>query len=88
MLDRKGVRIVEERSARKEPLSEKEVRGLLGRVSRVVVARGKKSIELAAGTARPDDLRGPTGNFRAPLLVRGKTLLVGFSEDALRDLVS
>lgn len=39
----------------------------------------------------PDDavltahLLGPTGNLRAPTMRLGKTLLVGFSEDAYRD---
>ena len=28
---------------------------------------------------------GPTGNLRAPAIRRGKTLLVGFNEDAFRD---
>ena len=87
MLDSRDTKIVSERSARKEPLAEKDVRALLKRVSRVIVTRGKKSTTLEAAQARPDDLRGPSGNFRAPLLIKGKTLLVGFSEEALRDLV-
>ena len=41
----------------------------------------------------PDDdtllayLLGPTGNLRAPTLRRGKTLFVGFSEDAYKQFL-
>jgi len=28
---------------------------------------------------------GPTGNLRAPTIVRGKTVLVGFNEEVYRD---
>jgi hypothetical protein len=31
-----------------------------------------------------DDLRGPTGNFRAPMVRIGRRLLVGFHEETLR----
>jgi arsenate reductase-like glutaredoxin family protein len=30
---------------------------------------------------------GPTGNLRAPTVRRGRTLLVGFHEDAYRELL-
>lgn len=30
---------------------------------------------------------GPTGNLRAPTLVAGKTLLVGFNEDEYGDVL-
>jgi hypothetical protein len=29
---------------------------------------------------------GPTGNLRAPTIRRGKTVIVGFNEDAFGDL--
>jgi arsenate reductase-like glutaredoxin family protein len=41
----------------------------------------------------PDDdmlvsqMLGPTGNLRAPTIVHGKTVYVGFNEDAYRELV-
>jgi arsenate reductase-like glutaredoxin family protein len=41
----------------------------------------------------PDDetllshLLGPTGNLRAPTLRKGKTLLVGFSDEAYRQVL-
>ena len=88
MLETKKVEIGEERAAKKMPLTEADVKALLASVKHVVIAKGKASRALDAGDAKPDDLRGPTGNFRAPMVRRGKTLLVGFSETALKDLLA
>lgn len=85
MLERGDVKIVEERPARKEPLTDADVRKLLKRAGKVVIARGKKRETHAAGDVRPDQLRGPSGNYRAPMLLRGKSLLVGFSADTLEE---
>jgi arsenate reductase-like glutaredoxin family protein len=87
VLDGKQSRIVEERSARKEPLTDAEVRKLLGRVRSVTVARGKKVQTLDAGRVKPADLKGPTGNYRAPMVLRGKRLIVGYNADALEELL-
>ena len=87
MLERKAIEVRSERSSRKEPFSDKEVRDLLGRVSRVIVCKGRKSTVIDASKARPADLRGPSGNYRAPMLRRGKTLLVGFHAETLEDLL-
>lgn len=73
--------------ARKDPLSDKEARALLRQTGKLLVAKGKKVVELKAANAKLADLRGPSGNFRAPMIRRGKTLLVGFNEEALRDLL-
>ena len=59
----------------------------------IVVGRGKKVVTFDMKTDPPDDetllahLLGPTGNLRAPTLRRGKTLLVGFSEEAYRQIL-
>ena len=57
--------------------------------SRVVVAKGAKVTEYApggkAGKEVIDAMLGPTGNLRAPCIKAGKTVLVGFSDDAYRD---
>ena len=76
-----------ERSSRKEPLSDREARDLLGKVSRVIVCKGKQANPIPAAKARPADLKGPTGNYRAPMLRKGKTLLVGFNAEALESLL-
>jgi hypothetical protein len=55
-----------------------------------VIGRGKKVVTFDMKSDPPDDetllvhLLGPTGNLRAPTLRRGRTLLVGFSEEAYR----
>ncbi len=62
-------------------------------VDRVVVSRGKKVVTLNMTKDPPDDdtlagyLLGPTGNLKAPTLRRGKTLLVGFGEEAYRQVL-
>ena len=69
MLERNDVQIKTERPARKEPLDEKDVRALLKTVGEVVIARGKKIETHPAKSVKPDMLKGPSGNFRAPMLV-------------------
>ena len=85
MFERNEVQVKEERQARKFPLDETEALALLARVSQVVIARGKKRELVAAKDATSDMLKGPSGNFRAPMLIRGKKLLVGFSADTLSE---
>ncbi|MEO8198823.1 MAG: hypothetical protein ABI689_19080 [Thermoanaerobaculia bacterium] len=85
MLASRKVEVREERSAR-QALSEDEVRALLAIVDEVWIARGKRVEKLAAATTPPDALRGPTGNFRAPMLRRGRRLLVGFHAASIEEL--
>ena len=60
--------------------------------ARVVVARGKKVVIFDMMKDQPDDdtlaayLLGPTGNLKAPTLRRGDILLVGFGEEAYREV--
>lgn len=54
--------------------------------SKVIVAKGKKLSEWKPGGKAGADvvaaMLGPTGNLRAPTIRRGKTVLVGFNEEA------
>ena len=54
--------------------------------SKVIVAKGKQVSTFTpkgkAGKDVVDAMLGPTGNLRAPTLRRGKTVDVGFNEDA------
>ena len=84
MLDATKAHIATTRFAKAEPLSEKDVRALLKEVDEVVVATRKGTRAVSASDATPDDLRGPTGNIRAPILRIGRRLLVGFHEETLR----
>lgn len=61
-------------------------------VGRVVAARGKKVVVFDMTNDPPDDdtlaahLLGPSGNLKAPTLRMGDTLLVGFGEEAYRQV--
>jgi len=87
VLDDREARIKEQRNSRKEPLSDKEARALIASVNTVIVARGKRFEELPAAEAKIANLKGPTGNYRAPMLRKGKTLLVGFHAETLGSLI-
>ena len=87
MLADHGAEVRQERNSRKEPLSDKEARELIEQVTRVIVAKGKKFEELPAAKVKIANLKGPTGNYRAPMVRKGKTLLVGFHAETLESLV-
>jgi len=86
VLQRRKSQVSEERSARQAPLSDGEVAELLAAVDTVLLARGRKVERRPAAEIRPADLKGPTGNYRAPLLKRGRLLLVGFHAESLEAL--
>jgi len=83
VLDATKARVATTRKAKSDPLSEKDVRGLLKEVDEVVIAKGKSARTVPTRDATLDDLRGPTGNFRAPMMRIGRRLLVGFHEESL-----
>lgn len=77
--------------ATKERKGPKEALALARQADKVIVARGKKVVTFDMKKEKPDDetllahLLGPSGNLRAPTLRKGKTLLVGFSEETYRE---
>ena len=72
------------RVSQKQPLDDAEAGALLASVDEIVLARGKSVRVLEASRTTLDDLRGPRGGFRAPILRVGRRLLVGFHEETLR----
>lgn len=88
MLEGAGRTPETERSSRKEPLSEADAQAILSESKRVIVCRGRKTVESAAHETNLDDLKGPTGNYRAPILLLDDTLLVGFNQQKLADLLA
>ena len=66
---------------------------LLESVDRMIAIRGKKVVAFDLKKDRPDEatltshLIGPTGNLRAPTARIGKTLVVGFNEEAYGELL-
>ena len=83
VLDRNKAVVAAERSARKEPLSDKEVRELLKQVNTVVIAKGKKSNRLEAKKVKPVKLHRETRG----LGIYDETLVVGFSPDTLDEIL-
>jgi len=83
-----GVTAAEERSSRKDPFSDADVLALLKRAKTVIVAKGKNVRTMKASEAGLDDCKGPTGNYRAPMVLAGKSLLVGFHAESLEELVA
>jgi arsenate reductase-like glutaredoxin family protein len=86
--------VTSEQDAGRQRGGRDEALALARQVERIVVARGKKVVTFDVRSAPPDDetllahLLGPTGNLRAPTVRQGKTLLVGFSEEAYRQALS
>ncbi|MBX3395375.1 MAG: hypothetical protein KF841_08400 [Phycisphaerae bacterium] len=74
--------------AGKRRFTKDEVLSLARRVKRIVAARGRGTIIIEIQKDHPSDadllklLLGPTGNLRAPTVLKGSTLLVGFNEGA------
>ncbi len=82
----------EQADASKDRRGREEALALARAADKVVAARGKKVVTFDMKNDPPEDdtlaahLLGPTGNLRAPTLRKGKTLLVGFSEEAYQQL--
>jgi hypothetical protein len=79
--------------ARKERFAREAALKLARSARRVIVAKGKKVLVYDMKTDAPDDdtlaavLLGPTGNLKAPTARVGDTLLVGFNDEAYRELL-
>lgn len=80
-------------NAGKEKIDADAAVELVRKHSKLVAAKGKKVVEL---DLKKDDVAdedivklavGPSGNLRAPTWTRGKTIVVGFNEDAYADIL-
>jgi len=83
-----GCIVKETVDAVKVRLGPDEALELLAGIDTVIAMRGAKVESFDLKKDRPDDetllakLIGPSGNLRAPTLKVGRTMLVGFNEDA------
>lgn len=83
----------EQTDARQVRPGRAEALALARTVERLLVVRGKKVLTVDLKNQPPDDdtlarlLLGPSGCLRAPTFRRGRTLLVGFHDEALRQLL-
>ncbi len=75
-------------NASKEKIGPDAAVELVRQHARLVAAKGKKVVELDLKKDAPADedivklVIGPSGNLRAPTWTRGKTIVVGFNEEA------
>src|SRR6476620_7951833 len=85
--------VTETVDARKERYEGTDALALLDGIDKLIAARGKKIAIFDLKNERPSDdvllahLIGPSGNLRAPTARIGKTLVVGFSEEAYRNVL-
>jgi arsenate reductase-like glutaredoxin family protein len=92
-LETNDLAVGERTDATKHRKGRDEALALATSAERVVVAKGKKVVAFDMKKDPPDDdtlaalLLGPTGNLKAPTLRKGGTLLVGFGEDAYRQVL-
>lgn len=61
--------------------------------NRVIACKGRTVVTVEMNESVDDEkllavMLGPTGNLRAPTLVRGKTVIVGFNEDAYNQILA
>lgn len=77
----------------KAKLGKRDAEQLAAKASKVIVAKGKKVTTFSINETSAKDetllahMLGPTGNLRAPTIVRGKTVLVGFSDEVYEDVL-
>lgn len=80
-------------NAKKERHQLAKAKALLKSADKLIAAKGKKvtEVDLKADKLKDDEITklmlGPTGNLRAPTLVFGKTVFVGFNEPELEELL-
>jgi arsenate reductase-like glutaredoxin family protein len=78
--------VVSQVDARKATITRARALDVLAGVDEVYATKGRKVVHVDLGRDEPDRatleslLVGPSGNLRAPVLRRGRTLLVGFDE--------
>ena len=74
-----------QRDARKAPAAPGELAKLFGKRKRLFVGKGKVHTVHALRALAPAELHalvlGPTGNLRAPTLVAGDVVVVGFTPE-------
>ena len=92
-LEKHQLQIGAQTNATKERKGRDEALALAKSADKVVAGRGKKVVVFDMRHDPPDDetllaqILGPTGNLKAPTIRKGKTLLVGFNEEAYRKIL-
>jgi arsenate reductase-like glutaredoxin family protein len=93
-LESRNWRVTDQTDASKRRADRDEALALARSSGQVIVAKGKNVVTFDMKKNPPDDetllshLLGPTGNLRAPTFRKGRTLVVGFNEEAYDDLLA
>jgi len=80
--------------AKKNTIGPSRALALVKDVDEIVATRGRQVVRIDLKKEKPDAetlrrlLIGPSGNLRAPTLRIGRTLLVGFDEQAYRSFLT
>jgi arsenate reductase-like glutaredoxin family protein len=80
--------------AKRARLGLKDALAMLKGADLLIAARGKKVERIDLKAEKPDRatverlMLGPTGNLRAPTLRVGRTIVVGFDEEAYRTVLA
>jgi arsenate reductase-like glutaredoxin family protein len=81
---------VKEQIPASRKLSLSDAKKLLKSASSLTVAKGKKVTQFKAADlstkAAAESMLGPTGNLRAPTIVMGKRLIVGFNQELFEEM--
>jgi arsenate reductase-like glutaredoxin family protein len=85
------ITVTDQTDARKDRRDPKQALELAKQATKIIVAKGKNVVTFDMKLDPPDDttllahLIGPTGNLRAPAILKGKTLLIGFNQGAYKE---
>ncbi len=80
---------IAERTPASRKLGRADAETLLADAKILYVAKGRKKVERDSSDPGAADLMlGPTGNLRAPVVRVGRTLIVGYHEEALRQVLT
>ena len=80
---------IEETVPASRKLGEEKARDLILAAKKITIAKGKKLDAFDGGSATDEvvsKMLGSTGNLRAPTIVAGDRLVVGFNEDVYREV--
>ncbi|MBY0521848.1 MAG: hypothetical protein K2R98_00530 [Gemmataceae bacterium] len=92
-LETQAVQVADTTDATKHRKGRDEALALARSADKVIASKGKKIVVFDMKHEPPDEetllahILGPTGNLKAPTLKHGKTLLVGFNEEAYKQVL-
>ncbi len=79
--------------AKKNKIDRSEALKMAEKADEIYSMKGKKIVRLDLKNSKADDdeiaslMMGPSGNLRAPTFRKGKTIVVGFNEEAYIELL-